>query len=129
MNQPSLDQLADLVIQWGANRGILDHATPHNQFTKTLEEVEELNVALAAGDDAEIMDGIGDVTVTLILLAKLKGWTLAECLNHAYRIIAKRTGRMSGGMFIKDVPSDDDLGELDASKACRVEDPECTSCQ
>ena len=128
-NQPTLDQLAELVIQWGAEKGILEHATPESQYSKTLEEVAEIGEGLANHNDEEILDGIGDTVVTLILLAKLKGWTLQECLNHSYNIIAKRTGRMIEGQFVKDVPtSDDDLGELDASKACRLGDETCESC-
>lgn len=102
MNQPSLDQLAELVTQWGADKGILDHATPESQFRKTLEEVNEIAMGLSEKNDEEIKDGIGDTVVTLILLAKLKGWSLQECLEHAYNIIAKRTGHMENGVFIKD---------------------------
>lgn len=101
-NQPTLDQLAELVIQWGADKGILSKATPSSQYRKTLEEVAEIGDGLHVGNDEEVMDGIGDTTVTLILLAKLKGWTLQECLLHAYNIIAKRTGKMVDGVFVKD---------------------------
>lgn len=128
-NEPTLDQLAELVIQWGESRGILASATPHDQYRKTLEEIAEIGDGLKCGNDEEIMDGIGDSMVTLILLAQLKGWTLQQCLNHSYNIIAKRTGRIVDGIFVKDAPpSDDDLGELDASKACSIDNPECESC-
>jgi NTP pyrophosphatase (non-canonical NTP hydrolase) len=129
-NTPTLDQLEALVLEWGKAKGILEHATPESQFRKTLEEVQEIADGLEFGIDEEILDGIGDTGVTLILLAALKGWTFRQCLAHAYGIISKRTGRMVDGMFVKDVPSsDDDLGELDASKACRVGDEPCESCQ
>lgn len=125
---PSLDQLADLIIEWGKSKGILDHATPQSQYLKTVEEVQELGEGLMNEDDDEILDAVGDTVVTLVLLAKIKGWTLRDCVQHAYDVIKHRTGRMSGGIFIKDVPTDDDLGELDASKACSIDNPECESC-
>jgi hypothetical protein len=40
--------------------------------------------------------------VTLIILAEMKKVTLEECLNGAYDIISKRTGKMINGQFVKD---------------------------
>ena len=50
----------------------------------------------------EVKDGIGDTMVTLILLANMYGWTLEECLQVAYDVISKRTGKMVNGTFVKD---------------------------
>ncbi len=50
----------------------------------------------------EIADAIGDVQVTLIILAEQLYFDYDNCLSEAYDVIAKRTGRTVNGTFIKD---------------------------
>ncbi|NQY42389.1 MAG: nucleotide pyrophosphohydrolase, partial [Legionellales bacterium] len=69
---------------------------------KTLEETTELCVAVNNDDKAEIKDAMGDIMVTLIIQAKMQGMSLEECLESAYNVIAKRTGKMVNGQFVKD---------------------------
>lgn len=97
-----LDELEKLVIQWAYDKGIIGSATCASQMTKTLEEVVELNTAVHKHDLDEIIDGIGDTTVTLILQAHMQGTSLAHCLGSAYKVIAGRTGKMVDGVFVKD---------------------------
>jgi hypothetical protein len=40
--------------------------------------------------------------VVLILMARLADMSIEECLQHAYDIISKRTGKMVDGTFVKD---------------------------
>jgi hypothetical protein len=40
--------------------------------------------------------------VTIIIQAKMQGLTIEECLQSAYDVISKRTGKMMNGQFIKD---------------------------
>ena len=90
---------------WGEDKGITgEHgkATGESQFSKTLEEIEELSDAIEAHDLPEIKDAIGDTGVTLILLAERYGLTFEDCLEWAYGVIAKRTGKMVDGVFCKD---------------------------
>ena len=43
------------------------------------------------------------VTVeSLAGMASYYGWTLQECLQSAYNVISKRTGKMENGVFVKD---------------------------
>ena len=35
-------------------------------------------------------------------IASYYGWTLQECLQSAYDVISKRTGKMENGVFVKD---------------------------
>lgn len=102
----NLIELEKAVEIWGREKGILDNATPYDQFKKTLEEVDELDVAILnqrvgkstflnkkgkeVNTQDEINDAIGDIAVTLILQAKLQGTSLTECLNGAYDVISKR---------------------------------------
>ena len=95
-------ELEVCVQQWAEEKGIFEKGTPLKQSLKTLEEVTELLNAIADNDEAEIEDAIGDILVTLIILAEMQKVTLEECLNGAYDIISKRTGKMINGQFVKD---------------------------
>ena len=95
-------ELEVCVQQWAKEKGIFEKGTPLKQALKTLEEVTELLNAIADNDEAEIEDAIGDILVTLIILAEMQEVTLEECLNGAYDIISKRTGKMVNGQFVKD---------------------------
>ena len=97
---------------------VIDNATPLQQFEKTQEEVNELQEALFAQNQGletfinskgnkiytneEISDAIGDIIVTLILQSELQGISVKDCLETAYNVISKRTGKMIDGKFIKD---------------------------
>lgn len=95
-------ELEVLIEEWAKEKGILDKATPIKQALKTLEETTELCNAIVNNDSEEIKDAIGDIMVTLIIQAKMQGITIEECLNAAYDVISKRTGKMINGQFVKD---------------------------
>ena len=95
-------ELEVCVQQWDEEKGILEKATPLKQALKTQEELTELLNAIVDDDQPEIEDAIGDILVTLIILAEMKEVTLEECLNGAYDVIRKRTGKMINGQFVKD---------------------------
>jgi NTP pyrophosphatase (non-canonical NTP hydrolase) len=90
------------VEAWAEAKGILAHATTLRQAEKTLEETNELICAILNEDSHEIKDAIGDIIVTIIIQAKMQGLTIEECLQSAYDVISKRTGKMMNGQFIKD---------------------------
>jgi NTP pyrophosphatase (non-canonical NTP hydrolase) len=90
------------VEEWADAKGILAHATTLRQAEKTLEETNELICAILNEDSHEIKDAIGDIMVTIIIQAKMQGLTIEECLQSAYDVISKRTGKMVNGQFIKD---------------------------
>lgn len=94
--------LKALVIDWAREKGILDKAKAMNQGLKTLEEVNELLVAIQNNDRAEVKDALGDIMVTIIIGAELQGMDIVDCLGSAYDIISKRSGKMINGTFIKD---------------------------
>jgi len=100
-----MNELIENVLQWGIDKGITGangKGTCYGQADKVLEEANETHVAANRDDLRGIKDGIGDTVVTLILLADMYGWTLEECLQHAYDVISKRTGKMVDGVFVKD---------------------------
>jgi NTP pyrophosphatase (non-canonical NTP hydrolase) len=95
-------ELECLIEKWAEDKGILAKATPIKQAMKTQEELTELCNAILNEDREEIKDAIGDIIVTLIIQAKMQGMTIEECLNAAYDVISKRTGKMINGQFVKD---------------------------
>lgn len=96
-----MDELVKLVEAWSFDKG-LDEADSSKQMLKVIEETGEVASALARGQEKELRDGIGDVVVTLIILAQQNDMDLYECLNQAYTEIADRKGKTVNGVFIKD---------------------------
>jgi NTP pyrophosphatase (non-canonical NTP hydrolase) len=91
------------VAQWAEDRGIVERSTPQAQLLKTVSELGELADATVKGDREGVIDGIGDVLVTLIIYARLQGLDITECLGEAYGQIKNRRGKMSdGGVFVKE---------------------------
>lgn len=95
-------ELECAVEEWAAQKGILEKATPMAQALKTLEECTELCTSINKNDKPEIIDAIGDIMVTLIIQCKMQSLSLEECLESAYNVISKRTGKMINGQFVKD---------------------------
>ena len=117
-----IESLEQEVIKWAKEKGIFTNSNPLKQFSKTLEEVQELGDALeeqlfldklhAKGmeyhsfeaqfnNQNEIEDAIGDIIVTLIIQAKMQNVSLGACLHSAYNVIKKRQGKMVDGVFVK----------------------------
>jgi len=104
--RPNIQKQIDLVRDWGRERNIIGRdarATMRSQFGKCREETDELEAAITNYDHDEITDGIGDTTVTLILLAELHGVSFEDCLEWAYNEIKDRTGHMQDGVYVKDI--------------------------
>lgn len=95
-------ELEKLVIEWAEEKKILQKATTIAQARKTEEEVQELIEAIIKNDEPEIIDALGDILVTIIIQAKMQGYSLESCLESAYNVISKRTGKMVDGTFVKD---------------------------
>jgi NTP pyrophosphatase (non-canonical NTP hydrolase) len=96
------NELEALVIAWATQKGIFKKGTPIAQACKTMEECTELITAIAFDDKDETIDALGDILVTIIIQAEMQGLSLTECLESAYNVIAKRTGKMVDGQFVKD---------------------------
>lgn len=102
MMSKSYKELESLVIIWAKEKGIFEKGTPYAQCEKTQEEVFELKSAIMFADKEEIIDALGDILVTIIIQAEMQGLKLEECLESAYNVISKRTGKMENGTFVKD---------------------------
>lgn len=148
-------ELQQKVVGWAQSKGLLNNVDDQrvvNQTLKVIEELGETCGALLKGREDELVDGIGDTAVTLIILGAMNGheideqdfvkddqhvllstiesltfytqdhdpvylshayrhlrefaeshnYSLEDCLESAYNIIAKRSGNMVNGTFIKD---------------------------
>lgn len=81
-----LEELQKLVIEWAEERGLLTDVTPERtekQTLKVLEEIGETAGAYLKGNREELIDGIGDVAVTLIILAAMNKSEL-EFIDSAF---------------------------------------------
>lgn len=97
-----IDRLVALTLGWARDRNLIDGSDSKSQLLKTMSELGELADAINKRRPTEIKDGIGDVLVTLIIVAAQEGLTLGECLEAAYAEIKDRKGRMVNGVFIKE---------------------------
>ena len=90
------------IRDWAGQRGLYRKGDSKTQYVKLQEEAGELAKALLKRDYEEIVDAIGDIVVVLTNLAHLEGLKIEDCVESAYEVINKRTGRMENGTFVKD---------------------------
>jgi len=104
--EPALDEtpgnVFDDIRSWATDKGIYDKGDARTQYLKLMEESGELAEALLKNDKAEIQDAIGDIIVVLTSIAKFEDMFIEDCIKSAYDVIAKRTGKMVNGTFVKD---------------------------
>jgi NTP pyrophosphatase (non-canonical NTP hydrolase) len=92
----------DLIRAWATQRDLYRGGDTKTQYLKLMEEAGELGRAILKQDDAEFVDAIGDMVVVLTNLAHLGGVSIEHCIDEAYDVISKRTGKMQNGTFVKD---------------------------
>ncbi len=122
-------ELEHNIIKWANKKDLIENGNSYAQYAKFLEEGTEILVAMnkfetllktAADLDVtneeqleayrikdkdihnELVDGLGDTLVTLIILAAQYGLELEDCLEYAYNEIKDRTGKTVKGTFIND---------------------------
>ena len=96
------ENIFECIRMWADERGLYDKGDPKTQYIKLMEEAGEVGRALLKEDTDEVIDGIGDMVVVLTNLAELCGVPIEECIQEAYNVISKRTGKMVNGTFVKD---------------------------
>ena len=90
------------IRDWAGERGLYTKGDTKTQFCKLMEEAGELGRAVLKDDQPEFVDAIGDMVVVLTNMAHLGGTTIEKCIDTAYDVISKRTGKMVNGTFVKD---------------------------
>lgn len=96
------NELQDKVLQWASDKYLLSPDNALTQFAKVISEAGELGDAIIKKDRHEQKDAIGDLQVTIIILCDQLGFNYDECLETAWNVISKRTGKTISGTFIKD---------------------------
>lgn len=99
--ESSVDELIEFVTKWAIEKGIVNKENVPKQIMKVMEELGETCQAILKNKEIEIIDGIGDVFVTLIILCAQLNLNPLDCLKTAYNEIKDRTGKTVDGVFIK----------------------------
>ena len=86
---------------WAEKKGIYEKGDIKTQYIKFQEEAGELAKAIINNDNEEIIDAIGDCIVVLTSIAYFNNTSIEECINSAYNVISKRSGKMINGSFVK----------------------------
>lgn len=95
------EQFIGNVERWSKVRG-LDSGDPKAQYLKVVEEVGEIAAGLARGNMELTKDGIGDVFVTLIILAQKLNVKIDDCTMMAWNDIKDRNGMLIDDVFVKE---------------------------
>lgn len=98
----TFDELIYGVTIWAHERDLLKQENAHKQMCKVIEELGETSKAMLNGNRPELIDGLGDTFVTLIILCKQLGLEPSFCLEFAYEQIKDRKGQTVGGVFVKE---------------------------
>lgn len=98
----SFEEISKLVREWANQRDLLHSENALKQYAKFQEEGNELLKAILNEEVPAIVDAIGDVLVTIIILSEQLQLDSVECLLSAYKEIKNRTGKTVNGEFIKD---------------------------
>ena len=111
-----MQDVEQLIIEWARDKGILAESDPRTQLEKTKEEINEFEtelikidtILLTEGAEADIIEGLnkakmelGDIFVTVIIIAELLGTSPEAVQRIAYDKISKRGGAMIDGLFQK----------------------------
>ena len=97
-----MDELVKNVMQWAEAKNIDKYDNRYAQMLKVVEEVGETASSILKDNRDDILDGIGDSFVTLIILSMQMGYHPEYCLNKAWDEIKDRKGKTINGTFIKD---------------------------
>ena len=74
------------IIEWAAERGILEHGTKAGQTLKLLSEVGELADGVLRENNTAILDALGDVGVCVVIVAHMHGLEIEDLENHIDRV-------------------------------------------
>ena len=96
-----MTETTKLIKEWMYSKELDKTLEPNAQLVKVMEELGEVASAILRGNEDGIRDGIGDVYVTIVLLAELCGMSIEECATQAWSEISDRKGVVVDGTFIK----------------------------
>jgi len=97
-----MDELIENVQYWAEQKGLLEKGNSQAQMLKVIEEVGETAGAMLKQNHSELVDGLGDSFVTLIVLCYQLGLEPKDCLQAAWDEIKDRKGKTVNGTFIRE---------------------------
>ena len=100
LNEDGIENTIYDIANWHKDRNLIEGSNDKNQVLKLIQELGELSDSICKGKDP--VDDIGDIMVILINIAVRNGYTLKQCLDHAYNDIKNRKGQMIDGIFVKE---------------------------
>jgi len=80
----TVEDLQPLILKWATDKDLIKPENSSKQSLKLLEEVGETAKAILKNDTPEIIDGIGDIFVVLIILAAQEDEEYNFDLNDDY---------------------------------------------
>lgn len=98
----NFEQLRNDVLVWAKEKGILKPENHLKQMGKMVSEVGELCDEIIKDNRENQANELGDVLVTVIILAEQLDLNLINCLEIAYNKIKDRKGTTKNGTFIKE---------------------------
>lgn len=90
------------IRQWAHDRNLIEGSDRFRQMVKLVEEQGELAAGIAKGNEALVIDSIGDMVVVLTIMAAQSGVNIEACIEAAYDEIKDSKGRMIDGVFVKE---------------------------
>ena len=96
------EELHEAIIQWAENRNMISPKNTSRQYMKVSEELGEIAEGINKNNREQVEDSLGDILVTLIILAQDLNFDLLDCLNSAYNVIKDRKGKTINGVFVKE---------------------------
>jgi NTP pyrophosphatase (non-canonical NTP hydrolase) len=90
------------IRKWGEAKGLLPKEHTYKQLAKATEEIGEVASAIIKNVPEDIKLEIGDVVVTMTILAAQHGYKIEDCIKAAYAKIEARKGTSTNGLFIKE---------------------------
>lgn len=98
----TFEELHEAIIQWAENRNMISPKNTSRQYIKVSEELGEIAEGINKNNREQVEDSLGDILVTLIILAQDLNFDLLDCLNSAYNVIKDRKGKTINGVFVKE---------------------------
>ena len=98
----TFEELHEAIIQWAENRSMISPKNTSRQYIKVREELGESAEGINKNNREQVEDSLGDILVTLIILAQDLNFDLLDCLNSAYNVIKDRKGKTINGVFVKE---------------------------
>ena len=98
----TFEEISQNVLIWAKEKDILKPDNHLKQLGKIMSEVGEFADEVIKENKQGQIQELGDVFVTLIIIAEQLNLNPVKCLEIAYNKIKDRQGKTINGTFIKD---------------------------